>query len=113
LWMGRPGLEFDEAAFGAATFPHKVLAYTMHIKGFPVALMVVPYMGALKGWLYIPILKAWPGSIAAIRLPMILLGGVGLYFFYRFTLSALALPAALVALALAATVPPFLFPTPL
>ena len=113
LWIAWPGLEYDEARFVVASYPSPDVqaAYTMHFRGRPVVLMVVSYMGALKGWLYIPIPKAWPPSAALVRLPMLLVGAAGLYCFYHFARRAFGTTAALAALALAATDPIYLFTT--
>ena len=69
LWIDRPGLYYDETLFVLASHPHdnSTIAYTMHFRGRPAALMIDTYWGALKGWLYRPILSLWPGSAAAVR----------------------------------------------
>lgn len=113
LWIAWPGLEYDETLFVLSSYPRneEPIAYTMHFKGRPVALMIDTYLGALKGWLYIPLLKAWPGSVAAIRLAALLTGAAGLYFFYLFANRAFGRQAAVAALSLAATDPIYLFTT--
>ena len=72
-----PGLHFDELLFanGAlggldSTFIYKSLA------GIPILLM--PYIGALKAWLFGPIFEVFGVSILSIRLPMIILVAVSL-----------------------------------
>src|SRR5437867_3906955 len=97
LWIDRPGLRYDETHFVLATWPRNdiPLAYVMHFKGRPVALMVNSYFGALKGWIYVPILRIWAGSAATVRVPTLLLGAAGLWFFYLFVRRALGSQTAL------------------
>ncbi len=111
LWIAWPGLEYDETLFVLASYPRNdtPIAYTMHFHGRPVALMIISYLGALKGWLYLPLLKIWPGSAAVVRLPALLVGAVGLYFLYSLLRRAFGAGAALWATALAATDPIYLF----
>jgi 4-amino-4-deoxy-L-arabinose transferase-like glycosyltransferase len=113
LWIERPGLQYDETLFVLASHPRDdaPIAYMMHFHGHPVALMIISYLGALKGWLYVPILRLWPGSVAAVRLPMLLVGAAGLGFLYLLARRAFGWRTALVALALAATDPIYLFTT--
>ena len=113
LWIERPGLQYDETLFVLASHPRDdaPIAYMMHFHGRPIALMIISYLGALKGWLYVPILRLWPGSVAAVRLPMLLVGAAGLGFLYLLARRAFGWRTALVALALAATDPIYLFTT--
>ncbi|HYM11263.1 MAG TPA: glycosyltransferase family 39 protein [Bryobacterales bacterium] len=113
LWIASPGLQYDECLFVLAAYPHNdiPIAYTMHFHRRPVALMIIDYLGALKGWLYIPILRGRPASAALIRLPALLLGAASLYFLYLLARRAFGPPTALAAVALAATDPSYLFTT--
>jgi 4-amino-4-deoxy-L-arabinose transferase-like glycosyltransferase len=113
LWIASPGLHYDECLFARAAYPRNdiPIAYTMHFHGRPVALMIISYLGALKGWPYIPILRDMPASPTIIRLPALLLGAAGLYFLYLFARRAFGPAAALAAVALAATDPIYLFTT--
>ncbi len=111
LWISRPGLYYDEVLFVQAAHPRDdvSIAYTMHFRGRPVALMIINYLGALKGWLYAPLLRLFPPSAALVRLPMLLAGAAALGFFYLFARRAFGSTAALAALALAATDPIYVF----
>lgn len=113
LWIDRPGLEYDETRFVLATWPdeHQPIAYTAQFWGQPIPLMVVSYMGALKGWLYQPVLRVWRGSAAAARFPAVIIGALGLICLYLFIRRALGVWAGLLALALTATDPTYLFTT--
>src|SRR5258708_6730763 len=45
--------------------------------------MFMNYLGALKAWLYAPILALFEPSYAAVRWPMLLLGALTIYLFIR------------------------------
>jgi hypothetical protein len=113
LWIARPGLYYDEVLFIQATYARDdvPIAYMMHIRGRPVALMLISYLGALKGWLYIPLVKLLEPSAALVRVPMLLAGAAALGFFYLFGRRAFGWQVALGATALAATDPIYLFTT--
>jgi hypothetical protein len=90
-----PGLYYDEALFvnaasGGVTdlFIHKRLA------GIPIMLM--PYIGALKSWLYFPIFQLFGIDFVTIRLPVVLLGALALGLTWRYVQQQFGtLPAAL------------------
>jgi 4-amino-4-deoxy-L-arabinose transferase-like glycosyltransferase len=113
LWIDRPGLQYDEALFVLASYPREdaPIAYMMHWGDRPVALMIISYLGALKGWLYIPILKLGAGSAALVRLPALVLGAAGLACLYLFARRLFGWPTGLLSVALAATDPIYLFTT--
>lgn len=81
LFIERPGIQYDEILFSNAalggldeTFIKK------EIKGVPVLLM--PYIGALKSYLYYPIFAIFGVNALSIRLPMILLMAIGIQFVF-------------------------------
>ncbi len=113
LWINRPGLQYDETLYVLASYPRDdtPIAYTMHIRGQPVALMLISYLGALKGWLWVPIQRLWTGSAAPVRLPALMLGAAGLGFLYLLARRAFNWQTALAATALAASDPIYLFTT--
>lgn len=79
--IGSPGLQQDETGFvNAATLrlPGVFLTHSFH--GIP--LMVFPYIGALKSWLYAPIFSIFGTSAATIRLPVVLLVTAGIAVVY-------------------------------
>ena len=113
LWISRPGLYYDETLFIQASWARDdvPIAYTIHWRGRPVALMLISYLGALKGWLYAPLLAALEPSAALVRAPALAMGAAALGFFYLFARRAFGWQAGLAALALAATDPIYLFTT--
>src|SRR5437667_11379187 len=77
-----PGLYYDELAFvnAAQGAPDNTFIY---MRLGPVPLLVFPYIGALKAWIYTPIFRLFAVSALTIRLPVILIAAVTLLIFYR------------------------------
>ena len=107
-----PGLQYDEmlfvnAALGTVddSFVHR------RILGVPVMLM--PYIGALKSYIYGPIFRLWGTSPATIRWPAIAISAVSLLLAYAIAQCLLPPGTALWVLALVATDPAFIFHTKL
>lgn len=79
--ISRPGLQADETLFvNAATLRihGEFIQYQIH--GIPI--LVSPYIGALKSWIYAPIFSLFGGSALTIRLPVILITSAGLPLVY-------------------------------
>src|SRR5437870_12340989 len=76
-----PGLYYDELAFvnAAQGAPDNTMIY---MRLGPVPLLVFPYIGALKAWIYTPIFRLFGVSALTIRLPVILIAAVTLLIFY-------------------------------
>ena len=105
-----PGLYYDElnfvnAALGAAdsTFIH------MRLGRLP--LLVFPYMGALKAWVYYPVFGLFGVSAMTIRLPTVLLGAVTLLILYQLMRAKLGAVWAAIALWILAVDPAGVFPS--
>ena len=101
--IGRPGLEYDETIFVNAALggDYADRAY-VYRELFGVPTMLMPYIGALKAWLYAPVFALFGVSVETIRVPMILLAGgtIALAFVLARRLFGLW-PAALLAVLLA------------
>src|SRR5437879_39189 len=76
-----PGLYYDELAFvnAAQGAPDNTFIY---MRLGPVPLLVFPFIGALKAWIYTPIFGLFGVSALTIRLPVILIAAVTLLIFY-------------------------------
>ncbi len=83
--ISSPGLHYDEVLF--VNSAHGMVDPTAFVTARlgPVPLLLMPYIGAIKAWLYIPIFKLFGVSVMSIRLPMIFLYVLSLPFLY-FTL---------------------------
>ena len=77
-----PGLYFDEMIFVDAA-QGNVHTARVHLRVGPVPILIMPYIGALKAWLYIPIFRLFGVSALTVRLPVILLAAVTLLILFR------------------------------
>lgn len=93
-----PGLQNDEVLFvNAATLRIPSIFITHTIDGIP--LMVFPYIGALKSWLYAPVFSLFGTSPTTIRFPAELIAGSGLLLLYPAIRDLVNRPVALAAFA--------------
>jgi 4-amino-4-deoxy-L-arabinose transferase-like glycosyltransferase len=94
--ISKPGLNYDETQFvNAATLRIPGLWIFHSIAGIPV--MVYPYTGAVKSWLYDPIFAVFGNSPATIRLPVVLLVSAGLVLVYAAVRDLVGRPVAILA----------------
>jgi 4-amino-4-deoxy-L-arabinose transferase-like glycosyltransferase len=113
LWIDLPGLQYDEALFAAASYPNPQRGGSgyLEILGQPVCIMILPYLGALKGWLYRGVAEFAPASAAAVRVPAVLLGALTLAVLFWFARRVFDSRTGLLAVFLTASDPTFLFTT--
>jgi 4-amino-4-deoxy-L-arabinose transferase-like glycosyltransferase len=91
--VGLPGVQYDEALFvNAAREQLPGIFIYKEVLGLPTQLM--PYIGALKAWLYTPVFWVVDPSPAALRLPMVLLTSLALLFAFEGVRRLADLPAA-------------------
>ncbi len=79
-----PGLDYDEVMFANAQF-HLSSAVLFGVTVFHHAVPLMSYMhvGALKSWLYAPILALFEPSYVSVRLPVLLFGGFTVWLVIR------------------------------
>ncbi len=113
LWIEYPGLQYDETLFVHGTYSDPFRAGLWHtgVLGDPVCVLIMPYLGALKGWLYKAVLAVAPASAASLRIPVLLLGAVTLWLTFCFARRAFDWRIALAATWLAASDPLFVLTT--
>lgn len=75
------GLENDESLFGSALYSPQVL-YSVRLFGGDVPLMLMSYVGALKGILYAPVFRLWTPGLYSIRVPMVAIGSLTVWLFF-------------------------------
>lgn len=113
----KPGLQYDEVLFAYIALgtgePSQFIAYTARLKGHAIPTMAMTYIGALKGYLYMPIFKLFGVSPLTVRLPVILLAAGSLVFIYLFFKAAFGRRVAGLSLALTAVDPSFIVHTKL
>ncbi len=93
-----PGLQQDETLFvNAATLRIPGLNTFKAVHGIP--LMIFPYIGALKSWLYDPLFAVFGHSPTVVRIPAVLLVSAGLLLTYPAVRDLVNRPVALLAVA--------------
>jgi hypothetical protein len=77
------GLQDDELLFSAPYFhvPDSAI-FSLHIFHTQLPLMQLTYLGALKSWLFLPILAGLPVSYLTIRLPALATGSLTIWLFF-------------------------------
>ncbi len=110
--LSLPGLQYDEVLFinaasgrGSGSF----VVWAVSIGKLHIPLMLMHYMGALKAWLYAPILAVAGASTFTVRLPMALLGLLTLIFTWFIARRLFGQRAAVVSALLLATDPTFIY----
>jgi len=73
-----PGAQYDEVLFASALYPP--IAVEHRIGNLP--LMLMTYLGALKAWLFAPVLALFPPNDWTLRLPVLLAGAASVWLFY-------------------------------
>src|SRR5215203_6887422 len=79
-WISEMGVQSDEALFSAGMYPP--LGPGVELLGKHRTLMVMTYVGALKSYIWKPIVRNIGASAATTRIPAVLLGSVTLLLFY-------------------------------
>lgn len=80
--LQHPGVNNDQLMFvNAATFNPDNPFLWKSFQGFPM--MIFPYIGALKAYLYMPIFYIFGVNIWSIRLPQIILISISLFILYK------------------------------
>jgi len=105
-----PGPYYDEMLFvNAALGGGDNTFITTRIAGVPVMLM--PYIGALKAWIYAPIFRCFGVSVWSLRLPVVGLGALSVALTYLYVSRLFSPHAGRLAAWLTAVEPSFIFHT--
>ncbi len=81
-YLNQTGLNYDETFFVNAALGGLTPDF-IYKKIFDVPVMIFPYAGALKSYLYFPIFKLFGVNVYSIRIPAILLAALTLLFWYK------------------------------
>ena len=75
LWqhLDRPGLYYDEIIFVSAAVGG-VTDQFVSLRVWGVPMMLMPYIGALKAWVWSPIFAIWDVDSSSVRIPAIIIG---------------------------------------
>src|SRR5437764_288736 len=82
LFLRKTGLHYDASYELAAFYPCVGPAFRPTVFGHEIPLMVLPYLGTLKTWLYLPILRFLDVTVQAVRLPFLLIGATSIWLFF-------------------------------
>jgi len=108
--IASPGLYYDELLFVNAALGGKTdMFISLRLGSLPLLLM--PYIGALKAWIYYPIFKIFGVTAYSIRWPVVLIGALTLFINYRFVKMAFSPSVAIIFLFLAVVEPSTLYHT--
>jgi hypothetical protein len=105
LVLSYPGLQNDELLFAEPIYQVAGLHWAPRIFRHAVPVMLESYLGALKTWVYWPLLAIGKPSVQSIRWPVLLLSATSLCILFRFVELVHSRWAAAAAVMLAATDP--------
>ncbi len=98
-----PGIQNDEVIFSLGIYDPGLAATYRSFFKHRVPMMLMSYLGALKAWIYAPIFALWEPSLWSVRLPVLLLGALTIWLFFRLLRRISGVRAALAGTALLAT----------
>lgn len=106
--INAPGLYYDETLFvNAATGAEADLFIFKRVGNIPVMLM--PYIGALKAWLYYPLFRMFEVDYLSLRLPAIFFGLLGICLLWKYIYHQFGFVSAQIFLIIAAVDPSTIF----
>ena len=77
------GIQEDEALFSIPFFHPSAREFRVRIFHHTIPIMVMSYVGALKTWIYWPLVGWFGSSVWAVRVPMAMAGAVTVFLFYH------------------------------
>lgn len=83
LFVTLLGPQHDEVLFAGILLPPYEYTHSLDWGGFEFLLMLDYYLGALKGWLYAPLVAWLPPNLWTLRIPVILMGAATIWLLYR------------------------------
>jgi len=82
-FLRQAGMHYDASDELGAFYRCCAPAFKVTMFGRQVPLMVIPYLGAFKAWLYQPILHYLQLTPLILRLPMLLVGAFSVWMFFQ------------------------------
>ena len=98
-----PGAQYDEVLFSGVYYGQPSAEYYVETPWGNVATMLMSYLGALKAWVWAPVLYLLGPSHATLRVPGLLIAAASLVLFFLAARRLVPAWAALLGLALLAT----------
>ncbi|WP_309396212.1 glycosyltransferase family 39 protein [Cerasicoccus maritimus] len=109
--LEKPGLYYDEVLFVNAALGEAVPGLFVHSRLFDTPVQLMPYIGALKAWLFAPIFAVFGVTPLTIRLPSLIIGAAGLWIGFLTVRRTLGARWALIFTGLCAASPGFFLVT--
>ena len=99
-WISEMGIQTDEALFAGGIYPPYAPGVRLFGKMRP--LMLMPYVGTVKSYIWKPLVRNITSPAATIRIPAVLLAGLTVWLFYLLLKRTLGVRTALTGAALLA-----------
>jgi 4-amino-4-deoxy-L-arabinose transferase-like glycosyltransferase len=112
LYLDLPGLQYDEVAFVNSALGNQdgsFLTWQVKLGHAHIPVMIMRYCGAVKSYIYAPILAIFGASVWTVRLPVVLFGIITLVLTYRYVKAMLGRRTALLTFVLLAVDATFIF----
>lgn len=77
------GIQDDEALFAVPFWQSLGRQFEVRVFHHGIPLMLISYLGTLKTALYWPLFRHLPVTAWTVRLPMVLAGGISVFFFFK------------------------------
>jgi hypothetical protein len=77
------GIQEDEALFSVPFFEPSAREFRVRIFHHTIPTMVMTYVGALKTWIYWPLVGRFGSSVWTVRVPVALAGAITVFIFYH------------------------------
>jgi len=97
------GFQHDEVVFAQPVYERGLAFYSRHLGHRWIPLMINSYAGALKTWIWWPILKVWYPSPYSMRVPAMLIAAIAMVLFWPIMVRAGGKRAASISTVLLAT----------
>ncbi len=81
-FIGKTGIHFDAAYEIGGIYSCCAYAFKPVLFGYHVPIMVLPYLGAFKTWIYAPLLRYFEVTPFLLRLPSLLVGTASIVLFF-------------------------------
>jgi hypothetical protein len=82
MFLRKAGIHFDASYELASFYRCCTPAFRPTLFGRAVPVMILPYLGAFKAWLYYPLLQSFEVTPVVLRLPVLLVGTVSVWLFF-------------------------------
>jgi hypothetical protein len=82
LFLPYTGAQYDEVLFSSALYGPMTVEHVVKTPWGPIPTMLMTYLGALKAWLWYPILHLVGPGYAALRIPSLLLAALAAWIFF-------------------------------